>query len=331
VLNNSASGTVLFANTTVTNGGTFNGPNVSFNISNMAFVGNTTAVSATIRNVLVNNGVVFATNGNFLTRYHDSNLVTIDSFNYGGTLIAVARSNGKLFLGGQSPNNNITRITEGGSFESNSVSYGGGIINLATNNGFVFAGGQTNRTIQKFGESNLTRVGNTNQVTATITALAVNNGFVYVGFEAATSRILKYHEGNLVFHSNSPNISGSVYGLQISNNLVYAAVVESSTLSVYNEGDLSLFGNVAVGSLTWTVKLNGDFVYTGSNKVSKFYASNLAFVANTVNYGGSVYSVTTNNGFIYGGGTSNRTVQKYQEQQFTPDNQTFYTATKIKE
>jgi hypothetical protein len=54
------------------------------------------------------------------------------------------------------------------------------------------------------------------------------------------------------------------------------------------------------------------------------------FVANTAVYG-DIYSITTNNGFIYVGGDNGRTVQKFQETGTTLETLTFFTATKIKE
>jgi hypothetical protein len=39
----------------------------------------------------------------------------------------------------------------------------------------------------------------------------------------------------------------------------------------------------------------------------------MPFFGNTANYGGSIFSVTTNNGFIYAGGFTNNTVQKFNE------------------
>jgi len=65
--------------------------------------------------------------------------------------------------------------------------------------------------------------------------------------------------------------------------------------------------------------------------VQKFYESNLAFVGNTASYGGRITSITTNNGFIYAGGFTNQTVQKFQQSSVTLETLTFYTATKIKE
>jgi hypothetical protein len=41
--------------------------------------------------------------------------------------------------------------------------------------------------------------------------------------------------------------------------------------------------------------------------------ANMPFVGNTVSYGGFIESVTTNNGFIYVGGGTNQTVQKFHE------------------
>jgi hypothetical protein len=51
---------------------------------------------------------------------------------------------------------------------------------------------------------------------------------------------------------------------------------------------------------------------TISNLISENQA-NMAFINNTANYGGTVIAVTINNGFIYAGGPTNQTVQKFYE------------------
>jgi hypothetical protein len=73
-----------------------------------------------------------------------------------------------------------------------------------------------------------------------------------------------------------------------------------------------LLNNSATGDIVLSnvvVEAGGNF--NGPNV--SFNEANLSFVNNTANYGGTIFSVTTNNGFIYAGGGTNLTVQKFHE------------------
>ena len=352
LLNNSASGTVIFANTTVTNGGTYNGPNTSINEASMPFVLNSASYGGTITALGVNNGFVFAGgsgNGRIL-RYHESNLVWTsvqsiphenpnnlvinngfvyacrpDSFtsgyirkshesnlgyvgdtpNFGTWQIRdLAVNNSFLYAVGAEVsgiNRGISKYHEGNlALVGNAANYGGTVQAIVINNGFIFIGGATNQTIQKFGESNLTRVSNSAAYGGTISNLAINNGFIYAVGAGGVGTVKKYHESNLVFVGNTVNYADPTF---------YSPI---------------------------TIDINNGFIYVGGSgnatngrTVKKYYESNLAFLAETNNYGDDIQRITINNGFIYASG--NPDVKKYQETGVTFDNQTFYTATKIKE
>ena len=337
LLNNSATGTVIFANTTIVNGGTFNGANSTSNEANLARIGNTASYGGDITSVTTNDGFIYAGG--------DSNQ-TVQKF-------------------GES---NLTRV-------GNTASYGGSIRSVTTNDGFIYAGGITNLTVQKFGESNLTRVGNTASYGGTIESITINNGFIFVGGNA--EKIKKYHESNLVFSSESDFYGGTIFHLAINDGYVYAAGGDARDIKKYHESNLVFVSNSisyggtirsfsisngfiyaggdsnqrvkkfhesnlvfvnstdSYGGSIYSVITNNNFIYAGgrfgTTLIQKFYESNLARVANSVNYGGGIQSLAINNGFIYAGGQTNQTVQKFQESQLVAEQLTFYTATKIKE
>jgi hypothetical protein len=254
LLNNSATGTVIFANATFTTG-TYNGPNVIVNEANMAFINNT-------------------------------------------------------------------------------ANYGGIIRSVTTNNGFIYVGGQTNQTVKKFYESNLGFVGNTANYGGDIQSVTINNGFIYAGGQT-NQTVQKFHEGNLVFVGNTANYGGIIVSVTTNNGFIYAGGGTNQTVQKFHESNLVRVGNTAdYGGIINSVTTNNVFIYVGGDTnltVKKFHEGNLVFVGNTANYGGGIQSVTTNDGFIYVGGQTNQTVQKFEESAITADNQTFYTATKIKE
>ena len=79
ILNNSASGTVIFANTTFVNGGTFNGPNSSINQSSIPFVLSSPNTLSSIQALTSNNGHIFVYDAaqNGVRKLTESNLVNV--------------------------------------------------------------------------------------------------------------------------------------------------------------------------------------------------------------------------------------------------------------
>jgi hypothetical protein len=347
LLNNSASGTVIFANTTIVNGGTFNGPNTVINEASMPFVDNTANYGATILSVTTNNGFIYAgglgnaTANRDIKKYYESNLAFVsNSAAYGGTISSITTNNGFIYAGG-STNQKIQKF-----FESNlaratgtnvSNDYGGTINDLKINNGFIYAGGTSNRTVQKFYEDNLAFVGNTADYGGSIRRIAINNGFIYVG-GITNFTVQKFHESNLAFVGNTASYGLDIVGVTTNNGFIYVGGggdEGNGSVAKYYESNLAFVNNTAnYGGEIRSIVVSNGFIYAGgqnNNTVQKFYDDNLAFVGNTTNYNGAISTVAINNGFIYAGGGGNPTIKKYQTNGTTFDNQTFYTATKIKE
>jgi hypothetical protein len=344
LLNNSATGTVIFANATFTTG-TYNGPNLIINDANMPFINNTNSYGGAIESVTTNNGFIYA-GGNTqtgvnrgVTKFYESNLALVgNTVNYGGNIRSIAINNGFIYAGGTVANlvrkyNESTLALVG-----NTASYGGIIQSIAINNGFIYVGGQSNQTVQKFHESNLVFVDSTNNYGGAIIALTTNNGFIYVG-GFTNQTVQKFNESTLALVGNTANYGGPILTLTTNNGFIYVGGATNQTVQKFHESNLAFVGStVNYGASINQVTTNNGFIYVGGNTqtgvnrgVSKFYESNLALVGNTVNYGGTIQSLTTNNGFIYLGGTTNLRVQKFQEAGTVLDTQTFYTATTIKE
>jgi hypothetical protein len=350
LLNNSATGTVIFANATFTTG-IYNGANASSNEANLPFVNNTASYGATIETVTTNNGFIYVggQTNRTIQKFHQSNLAFVgNSPSYGFDIFSLTVNNGFIYAGGagnSTAGRDVKKYYESNlAFVGNTVNYGGDIFSLTTNNGFIYVGGSTNQTVQKFNESNLVRVGNTVSYVGEIFSVTVNNGFIYaVGQTNQT--VQKFNESNLVRVGNTVSYGGAIRTIAINNGFIYVGGgtfgQTNLTVQKFYEDNLSFVGNTAgYGDRIQTVTTNNGFIYAGGfsetnigidGTVQKFYESNLAFVSNTANYGGGIRSITTNNGFIYAGGDTNRTVKKFQEAGLIPDNQTFYTATKIKE
>jgi hypothetical protein len=342
LLNNSATGTVIFANATFATG-TYNGPNSSFDDANMSFINNTASYGGEIVSVTTNNGFIYAGGGfgnQTVQKFHESNLVRVgNTASYGGTINSITINNGFIYVAGQTTNT-VRKYHESNlAFVGNTASYGGDIFSITTNNGFIYVGGSTDQTVKKFHESNLAFVGNTASYGGFIFSVTTNNGFIYVG-GSSNQRVKKFHESNLVFVSNTADYGGTIYSVTANNGFIYAGGATNRTVQKFHESNLAFVGNTAFyGGIIYSVTTNNGFIYVGgvtdgsfsNGSVKKYYESNLAYVGNTANYGGYIQSITTNNGFIYAGGATNRTVQKFQETGTVLDTQTFYTATKIKE
>jgi hypothetical protein len=346
LLNNSASGTILFANTTVTNGGTFNGPNSSSNEANLAFINNTASYGGDIRTITINNGFIYVggTTNQRIQKFHESNLAFVgNSDSYGGIIYSLATYNGFIYAGGGS-NQRVQKFHESNLVRvRNSNLYGGDIRSITANNGFIYAGGSTGN-VSKYTESLLAFVGNAASYGGDIISLKISDGLIYAGGygDETNGKVQTFYESNLARNINSPVYSiGFIESIAINNGFVYVGGYGPDygpgNIAKYHQSNLAFVGNTAsYGGVIQSVTTNNGFIYAGGDTnitVQKFYESNLTFLANTVSYsiGTIIFSLTINNGFIYIGGTSDQTVFKYQESSITPDTQTFYTATKIKE
>jgi hypothetical protein len=334
LLNNSATGTVVFANTTIVNGGTFNGSNAIINQGNMAFIGNTANYGGIIETITTNNGFIYVggRTNQTIQKFYESNLAFVGNTpSYGAIPNALKVNNSFLYVGGFG--NLLTQYGESNLSFITNFDYGGVIFSILTNNNFLFVGG-SNFTIKRYGESNLTLLTTSANTVVNIKTMAINNGFIYVG-GGSNFTIRKYGETNLTFIGNTNSYGGEVRNIAISNGFIYAAGESNQTVQKFHEGNLVFVGNTAsYGGDVFSIKTNNGFIYAGggtNQRVQKFYESNLSLVSSTNNYGGIIRAVQVNNGFIYAGGFTNQTVQKFQESQVVFDNQTFYTATKIKE
>jgi hypothetical protein len=353
LLNNSATGDVVLSNVVVAVGGIFNGPNATANIFNLAFINSTDQLAQDIFAMTLNNNFIYvglATNTP-IRRYFENNLVFDSSTlaGYGGAIFALTTNNGFIYAGGRNdstPGNcTIRKYNELNlALVGNTASYGDTIITLTTNDGFIYAGGLNNRTVQKFGEGNLVRVATSANYGGNIRTLTTNNGFIYVGGDVqiggGNRGVRKLYESNLVQDSLTVNYGGDITSITTNNGFLYVGGQTNLTVQKFHESNLAFVGNTAnYGATIQSITINNGFIYVGGDPslagtnrgVSKYYESNLALVGNTVNYGGTIRTLNTNDGFIYAGGATNRRVQRFQEQQFTPDNKTFFNITQIKE
>jgi hypothetical protein len=346
LLNNSASGTVLFANATFTTG-TYNGPNTVANEANMAFVNNSANFGGGITDIIIVNGNIYVggstnvsnfSNNGSVKKYHESNFTFQgNTVGYGSYITDVAINNGFIYAVGAGNftwgrriikygESNLTKIQE-------TSDYGGSVEAVSVNNGFVFIGGYGNQRVLKYHESNLAFSAQSNPATNILT-MVINNGFVYVGTDGQTIR--KFHESNLVFVGNTVSYGGAIISITTNNGFIYAGGVTNRTVQKFYESNLVRVGNTnSYDGDIYEMAIKDGFIYAGGRSpftIKKFNENNLSFVGNTVSYGADISAIAINNGFIYaGGGYSNQTVNRYNKSSLSLDNQTFYTATKIKE
>jgi hypothetical protein len=341
LLNNSASGTIIFANTTITNGGTFNGPNTIANITNLALINNTASYGGTVRAVFTNNGFIYAAGvtNQRIQKFNESDLARASGTNvsndFGGTIFAITVNNGFIYAGGFV--NRIQKFYESNlALVGNTGDTGSFVLTMKTNNGFLYAGG-SNGVVGKYYESNLGFVGNTAAFGGAVRAITTNNSFIYAG-GSNNEKVEKYYESNLASAGNTPNYGSTIFAITTNNGFIYAGGQTNQRIQKFNESDLARASGTNVsndyGGTIFAITTNNGFIYAGgqtNQTIQKFYESNLGFVNNTANYGGQIQTVKTNNGFIYVAGDTNETIKKFQEQGLSQESLTFYTATKIKE
>jgi hypothetical protein len=346
LLNNSASGTVIFANTTIVSGGTYNGPNtsISTNIFNIAFIGNTVSLNRVVVTT-INNGFIYTGSDSFgspIRKFNESTLAIVsNSANVGSGVFSLTSNNGFLFAG---DDRNVAKYHESNLVFNSIVDAGRRIQTIKTNNGFVYVGMEQTGPLRKYHESNLVFVANTSSFGGGIRSIAINNGIIYAagGGDGQANVVRSYYESNLSLINTTSGFGGLPFSVAVDNGFVYAGGAiaggfSQGNVKKYHESNL-VFDSETVnyGGVVENITTNNGFIYAGGRDnltIVKYYQSNLAFVNNTASLGGTVKAITTNNGFFYGGSFGNNTLRKFQEQEqtITLDNQTFYTATKIKE
>jgi hypothetical protein len=343
LLNNSATGTIMFANTTITNSGTFNGPNVTTNEAVMTFVNNSVSYGAFVLAMTINNAFVYigGVTMNKVQKFHEGNLVFVGNASYNDTIRALTTNNGFIYVGGGFGDQTVQKFYESNlAFVGNTVSYDGDVRSLTINNGFIYAAGDGDRQIKKYHESNLVFVGNTVGYGGLIRSVKTNNGFLYIGGES-NQTVQKFYEDNLAFVGNTNGYGGTIESVAINNGFIYVGGQSNRTVKKFHEGNLAFVGNTnGYGGEISSVTTKNGFIYVGgeissgnyfNGSVKKFYESNLTFVASTNNYGGQITTVIVNNGFIYASGNNDRRIKKWTESLVEAETLTFYTATKIKE
>jgi hypothetical protein len=340
VLNNSATGDVIFSNV-ITSSQIFTVPFVDnsagINEVYMPFVNNTDNYGGNIFSVTTNNGFIYVGGQTDQTvkKFHESNLVFVgNTVTYNSSIFSITINNGFIYVGGAlvtGLNRGVAKYHESNLVRvGNTVNFGGSIYSVTTNNGFIYVGGIINQTVQKFNESTLAFVGNTVSYTGGVQSITTNNGFIYVGGgnSVSTNRgVTKFHEGNLALvganlaASSTVNYGGNIQSITTNNGFIYVGGETNRTVQKFHESNLVFVGNtVTYNGNIQSITTNNGFIYaggqtlTGTNRgVAKYHEDNLVLVSNTANYGGNIYSVTTNNGFIYAGGLTNQRVQKFVE------------------
>jgi hypothetical protein len=361
LLNNSATGSVVLSNVVVGSNGTFNGPNVTFNESNMAVINSSVNRGSTIRTLKINNSFIYAGGDNpvfVVSKYHENNLViSANTGNYGNNVESLALNNGFIYAGGgilTGQNRGVAKYHESNlTLVGNTVNYGGSIQAVSINNGFIYAGGEfndafSNGSVKKYNESNLAFIEQSANYGGVIYALGSNNSFIYAG-GGGVGHIKKYHESNLSFVANTSGIT-VIRDIKTNNGFVYAASAYHSVNAVfkYHESNLALVGNTAeYGARVESLVINNGFIYVGGEQtfgangghfLRKYHESNLALLASSANLrvptdSGTlvIFDMAINNGFIYLGGQANTRIQRLQTRQVTAEQISLFNITNIKE
>jgi hypothetical protein len=342
VLNNSASGTVIFANGTFISNGTYNGLNSTANISNMAFISNSAQYDSGTFGQAINNGFIFiGGNPNNRVRKLGENDLGLYSTapGYGSFIFAVTVNDGFVYAGGgtvTSPNRGIAKYYESNlGLVGNTVNYGATIQQITTNAGAIYASGL--QVIKKYSESSLGFMGETSpNYGGTTLAVTVKNGLIYTGGSGPAS-VYIYGESSLSFLGNTVayGVSSQISSIVVNNGFIYVGGLgNNNTIQKFGQSNLAFVGNTApLGGWVRAISIADGFIYgSGDNPIiQKFYENNLAFVSNTNSFNGDVLELNTNNGFIFASGASSQPTKKFQQRQLIADTQTLYTATKIKE
>jgi hypothetical protein len=345
LLNNSATGTVVFANTIMAAG-----PSIPA-INQLQFYANTTNLIASFYytyGVDLDDSFVYTATGgssaNFVSRHHIGNLVTAN----------VTSSQNSGFRALKIDNEHIYTITETQiykywknnlAFIAASASSGGTKFCLGIDDQFVYTGGTDNLgSIRKYHKGNLTYIGNSSRynITGTTQARTINTislygDYLYIGGStggySGDYPIEKFYKGNLVSAGQTqpvyaPNSATLIHGIDVTENSIYAAYRVSGGVNIgqverFDSNNLSFIAKSNVSNIGrfYVVKAAGDFVYATGDipsqalKLHKFHTSNMAFVANSTQdtMNEFILNIATDGLYMYvaGGNNSRGQVSKF--------------------
>jgi hypothetical protein len=283
LLNNSASGSILINNATLTLLGNYNTPD-SISTETFSY-----------------SGYSFSTQGVEAVRY------------------TVSEDNLSLFTCGSRDttylNGIICRFNTNSSSPTvvNSTSTFSGhyrALALDQNNGFLYVGtSNTNANIRRFHANNLVLVTTTPNYAlgSGSMGLIIKNNFIY--WQGYSGEIIRLHLDNLALESRQNNGMGYAAGrfLIVNNRII-------SGTRVYHESNLAVIGDVPLGGRT--VHSDGTFLYSlGSFSLEKYWLSNLTLAANTVPKPTTWNAFAWQTGFLnnkfYGVWTQNNSNQSY--------------------
>jgi hypothetical protein len=195
---------------------------------------------------------------------------------------------------------------------------------VVLSNVVVAVGGTFNGTNIVTNQGNIPFVTNiSGNYVSSVGHIRINNAFIYAGGGAGNNDVLrKIHESNLVLNSNTALITSGVLSLFIKDDSIYVGTRSPGTIRKYHESNLAFVGATSNYSTAQvqSISVNNSFIFAGgfgdgfsAGNVAKYHAGNLAFVGNTSGTNAQIYSLVTNNGFVFTDGTTTHTVRKYHE------------------
>ena len=344
VLNNSASGTIVFSNGTFIANGTYNGPNTTINEANISLILEKQTVGG--NTIGFYNGFVYARglNTSVIGRYNSA-LDFLGFANWTNGTVITATGLGEFVFNGsllytKLPGGKIIRLsTSLGSTGAESW-YSYDREALKENGDFLYTSGFTLAKTNKAIFANSTERTAATSFSHQNFDVALNNGFIYTGGDSngGITRIVRFHESNLVNTGvQTINIGTVIRNIAISDNFLYVGT--GSGIRKFHEGNLALVSNgPLIGRQIWSIYNKGDFLFAGTDIgdglpiVHKIHKSNMTIVANASsnNLYASVRGITIGNESIYAIGSSSN-IFRISERQITADNQSIQTITKIKE
>lgn len=204
---------------------------------------------------------LYATAGNKVWKIQISDMTKVaESADYGDTIYDIAYANGYIYIGGRTTEKIWKISTSNMTKDSESAGYGGDINAVVTDSTYVYFGGVTTRTIRKVAQSDITTlVDESSSYGATIECLT--------------------HDGTNIFAGG-----------------------QGDDVCKYTMSDLSSNGSANYGGTVDALDNDGTYVYAGgatTDKVYKIRISDMTKVAESADYGNTIYDITYKDGYVY--------------------------------
>ena len=257
-----------------------------------------------------------------------------ESIDYGGDIKSITSDDNYLYVGGTTTQKVYKLKKSDLSKVSETIDYGGRICSITSDDNYLYVVGSTQK-VWKLNKSNLSKVSESIDYGGDIRSITSDDNYLYVG-GTTKKKVYKFNKSDLSKVSESISYGDTIWSITSDDNYLY---VGGSTQKVWKlkKSDLSKVSeSIDYGNTIWSIEgatskplvdidgiavteLYKGFVEVVENGVNFTYASKgaslkevneIIFSAESIDYGGDICSITSDDNYLYVGGGTTQKVYK---------------------